>query len=355
MTRLEKIRAKMKEKELCALLVTSGENRRYVTGFGSSAGNVLITMGKAYFIVDFRYIEAAKKGANPDITVTQLKKTFMEDLAEIVKEQGIKRIGFENRTMSVFDFENYKAQIDAEFVAFDDGIEIVRRNKDAHELECIKKAQAIAEAALTEALKQFKVGMTEKDVATLLTYEMSKHGSEGLAFPVIAVSGKNSSLPHGVPTDKKIEEGDFLTMDFGAKIGGYCSDMTRTVAFGYVTEEMEHVYNTVLKAQLACLEGAKLGMPGKEIDALARNIITEAGYGECFQHGLGHCIGLAVHEGPRANKIDTTPLEAGNILTIEPGIYIEGKFGVRIEDMLYFTEEGTVNLTHMPKELLIIK
>ncbi|MBR4879589.1 MAG: M24 family metallopeptidase, partial [Clostridia bacterium] len=142
---------------------------------------------------------------------------------------------------------------------------------------------------------------------------------------------------------------------FGAKIGGYCSDMTRTVAFGHVTEEMEHVYNTVLKAQLACLEGAKLGMPGKEIDALARDIITEAGYGECFQHGLGHCIGLAVHEGPRANKIDPTPLAAGNILTIEPGIYIEGKFGVRIEDMLYFGENGTENLTHMPKELIIIK
>ena len=240
-------------------------------------------------------------------------------------------------------------------VTCDDGNEIIRQVKSQEELEYIKTDQAIAEKAYVALLPQIKAGMTEKEVATILMYEMYKNGANGLSFPVISVSGANSSLPHGVPTDKKIENGDFLTMDFGVIFNGYCSDMTRTIAFGYVTEEMEKVYNTVLKAQLNCLENAKVGMSGVEIDALARDIITEAGYGDCFQHGLGHCVGINVHESPRANKVDKSPLSVGNILTVEPGIYLAEKFGVRIEDMLYFGENGTENLTKAPKDLYIVK
>ena len=355
MTRLEKIRSKVKEAGADAVLITSPLNRRYATTFNSSAGVVLITMDKAYYIVDFRYIEAATKNTDKAFTVLQLQETFTKDIARMAKELGIKKLAFENRAMSVYEFESYKAAVDAEFVNFDTHMERVRQNKEPVELEMMKKAQSITETAFHALLPQIKAGMTEKEVATTLMNEMYKNGADGLAFSVIAVSGANSSLPHGVPSDKKLEDGDFLTMDFGASYKGYASDMTRTVAIGHATDEMKKVYNTVLEAQLKALSVAKVGMTGVEVDAAARDIITAAGFGENFQHGLGHCVGLNVHEDPRANTVDTSKFEVGHVLTIEPGIYLPGKFGVRIEDMIYFGENGVENLTHIPKELIIIK
>ena len=355
MTRLERIREALKRSGADGLLVTSKSNRRYASRFASSAGAVFITGEKAYLIVDFRYIEAAGKGADPDFEVRSLKETFQKDIAALVEENGVKTVAFENNSMSVSEFESYKAVCKCSFVPFGSGMETVREIKEKEELEYIKTAQSITERAYAALLPQLHAGMTEKEVATILMYEMYKNGADGLSFPVIAVSGANSSLPHGVPTDKVIEDGDFLTMDFGAVYKGYCSDMTRTVAFGCITDEMKNVYETVLKAQLAAIEGAKAGMKGKAIDAIARDIISEAGYGECFQHGLGHCVGLDNHEGPRANKIEEKTLEKGHVLTIEPGIYIAGRFGVRIEDMIYFGENGIENLTSAPKELYIVK
>lgn len=355
MTRLEKIRAKMAETGVDGLLVTSQVNRRYVTGFNSSAGVVLVTANTAYNVVDSRYIEAATAKCFSGIKVLIQGKTFLEDVKSMVKEQGIKKLGFENRAMSVFEFENYKNALDTQLVPFEHGIERVRQIKEPEEIECMKKAQSITEAAFNDILKLIKIGMTEQELATELNYAMNKYGSGGNAFSVIAVSGKNSSLPHGVPSDKKIEDGDFVTMDFGASYNGYASDMTRTVAVGHVTDEMKKVYDTVLKAQLATCDFADVGKTGIEVDGIARKIITDAGYGANFQHGLGHCVGLDVHENPRANQVDTSKFEVGHVLTVEPGIYLPNKFGVRIEDMLYFGPNGKENLSHITKELIIIK
>lgn len=355
MTRLEKVRVKMKELGTQALLVTSQTNRRYLSKFNSSAGIVIITMERAYCIVDFRYIEAAEKSIDREFEVLQQKVSFIEDAAKITRQLGIKSMAYENHSMSVYEYEKYKSCLECELIPFDDKIEVIRQEKDNEELEYIKKAQSITEKAFLNTLPQLKAGMTEKAVASVLMNEMYKNGADGLAFDVIAVSGENSSLPHGVPSHKEIQKGDFLTMDFGAVYNGYASDMTRTVAFDHVTDEMSCVYGTVLKAQLECLKKAEKGMRGDEIDAIARDIISKAGYGEYFQHGLGHCVGLNVHENPRASKVCRDTLKAGNVLTIEPGIYIPKKFGVRIEDMIYFGENGVENLTNIEKELVIIK
>lgn len=355
MTRIEKIRSKLKEVGADAVLITSPMNRRYATTFNSSAGVVLITMEKAYYIVDFRYIEAATKNADKGFTVLQMQDGFVKDIAKMAKELGIKKLAFENHAMSVADYETYTKAVDAEFVNFNRCMERVRQNKEPGELDMMKKAQSITEAAFHAVLPQIKIGITEKDVATMLMNEMYKNGADGLAFSVIAVSGTNSSLPHGVPSDKKLEDGDFLTMDFGASYKGYASDMTRTIAIGHATDEMKKVYNIVLESQLKALSVAKVGMKGVDVDAAARDIITAAGFGENFQHGLGHCVGLDVHEDPRANQVDQSQFEVGHVLTIEPGIYLPGRFGVRIEDMIYFGENGVENLTHIPKELIIVK
>ena len=218
----------------------------------------------------------------------------------------------------------------------------------------IVAAQRIAEQALEEVLNDIKVGVTEKEIAARLTYLMLHYGAENMSFDPIVVSGANSSKPHGVPTEKEIQAGDFVTMDFGCIVDGYCSDMTRTVAVGHVTDEMQTVYDTVLNAQLAGIAACKAGVTGREVDGAARKVIADAGYGEAFGHGFGHGVGLEIHEAPTAGPRGETPLPAGSIVTAEPGIYLPGKFGVRIEDMLYVIEDGCVNLTEAPKQLVIL-
>ena len=218
----------------------------------------------------------------------------------------------------------------------------------------MRKAQEITDKAFSEVLPKIKAGMTEKQLQAELIYCLYKNGGENLSFDPIVVSGPNTSLPHGVAGDRVLREGDFITMDFGVLYGGYCSDMTRTVALGYATEEMKKIYDTVLQAQLAGLAATKAGVLGKDIDAAARKVIHDAGYGDFFGHGYGHSLGLEVHEMPSPNPRGNVPMESGMVASAEPGIYLPGKFGVRIEDVVIFTEDGHENITKSPKNLIIV-
>lgn len=252
-------------------------------------------------------------------------------------------------------FDNALKEISIDFSGeLDNMIDALRMVKSESEIEKIKKAQKIAEGAFDDICGFIKPGVTEKEIALRLEHYMLTHGAEGLSFETIAVSGKNTSMPHGVPTDKKIEIGDFVTMDYGALYDGYHSDMTRTVAVGKVSDEQKKVYNTVLEAQKAGLDFIRPGVSGKDADRVSRDIIENAGYGEYFGHSLGHGVGVEIHEKPNLSPSSEFILKKGNVVTVEPGIYVPGKFGVRIEDFAVITENGAENMTHCPKELIIL-
>jgi Xaa-Pro aminopeptidase len=340
-----------------AALITSGINRRFMTGFASSAGTVIITKKEAVLLIDFRYFENAKKNIK-DLKVILCEKLY-EQTAELLKKMNIRSLFIEVDNISISGLASLRKNLPDFDIMEDDAlshkIRSLRCIKCQEEIDFIKKAQAITDKAFLHILNYIKAGRTEREIALELEFFMRKNGSEGIAFDTIAVSGKNSSLPHGVPTDKPLEYGDFLTMDYGAVYAGYRSDMTRTVALGYVTEEQQSVYDTVLKAQNAALNNIAPEKSCKDIDASARNIISSAGYGKCFGHGLGHSVGLEIHESPAFNTRDETILKPGMIMTVEPGIYIENKFGVRIEDMVVITDQSFENLTASPKSLIVLK
>ena len=339
-----------------ALLIMSGANRLYFTGFHSSAGMVLITKNGGSFYIDFRYFEKAKSTVD-SCEVILSERTFKE-IADSLKKQGIDTLYLETATISVSQFKDIKETLENIEISssdkFDKIIEEMRSIKTAAEVELIKKAQKLTDDTFDYILDRIKVGRSEKEVMLDMEFFMRSKGSEGVSFDFIVVSGKNSSLPHGVPTDKLIENGDFLTMDFGAVVSGYHSDMTRTVAVGSVTDEQIKVYNTVLKAQNEALKAIKPGVVCKDIDKVARDIIYGAGYEGCFGHGLGHSVGIEIHENPNFNTRCDKILKQGTIMTVEPGIYIENKFGVRIEDMVYVTSDGILNLTNSKKELITL-
>lgn len=339
-----------------AALISSIPNRFYLTGFETSDGFVLITKNYAVFLVDFRYIEKAKEIIN-SMDVKQLEKAD-KDILNVLNDQNIKSLFVEAESMSVNDFNGYKESFSNITISsenkIDKALKEMRAVKTEQELEYIKKAQELTDKTFEYILTKIKPGKTEKEIMLDMEFFMRSLGSEGVSFDFIVVSGKNSSLPHGVPTDKKIEEGDFLTMDFGAVCNGYRSDMTRTVAVGCVTEEQKEIYNTVLKAQTEAIKAVKAGECCKNIDKVARDIIYSAGYEGCFGHGLGHSVGIEIHEMPAFNTRCETVLQEGTIMTVEPGIYLENKYGVRIEDMVYVTQDGCINLTKSPKELIIL-
>lgn len=339
-----------------AALIISEANRFYYTGFPASDGFLLVTKNGALFFTDSRYTEAAEKCIGKEFV--RNSATVFEQIKEIFTEENLRTVATENDRITLAQFENLQKELpDAEFVrgsALTDIIEDQRSVKDENEVELILKAQGIAEAAFNHILGFIKPGLTEKEVQLELDYYMLKNGADGLSFETIAVSGVNSSMPHGVPSNKKIENGDFITLDYGALYRGYHSDMTRTVAVGCVSEKQKSIYATVLEAQLAALEAMKEGVTCFDADKAARDVITKAGYGECFGHGTGHGVGVEIHEYPRVSKNSKATLKAGNIVTSEPGIYIPGEFGVRIEDMALITENGIRNLTNCPKELIII-
>ena len=340
----------------CCALIISPENRKYFTGFESSDGFLIVSSDRAVFITDGRYIEAAQKQIS-NCEVILLGKTYPQ-IADILKEMNCNRLLVESTRMTVSTYNSLKGVLKkipiSTDTTLDTLINTLRSIKTETEVESIIKAQRIAEDAFKHILKFIKVGVTEKEIALELDFYMLRHGGEGLSFETIAVSGKNSSMPHGVPSNKKIENGDFITMDFGTIINGYHSDMTRTIAVGFATDEMKNVYNTVLKAQQNCLDNIKAGVSCKDGDQFARTVIKNADLGQYFTHSTGHGVGVEIHEFPNLSPASDSILQVGNIVTVEPGIYIPEKFGVRIEDMALITENGCKNLTNAPKELIIL-
>lgn len=357
MSRFQKIAEKLDEHGLDAMMVTSAPNRMYAAQFRSSAGMAIVTKGGSYFFTDSRYIEAAGKA----VTGAEIRQNTtdkpMTDLAnEVIVKHGIKRLGFEEQYATVGEYNTWKEKLKCEELVPATGLLTnLRAVKDQGELDILVAAQRIAEKALEEVLEYIKPGRTEKEISAFLQYRMLLGGAERMSFEPIVVSGVNSSMPHGVPSNKPVEDGDFLTMDFGCMLEGYCSDMTRTVAIGHVTEEMDKVYHTVLAAQNAGIAAAKAGVKGMDIHAAAAKVIGDAGYGEYFGHGFGHGLGIEVHENPGAGAKASVPLPVNAVISAEPGIYLPGRFGVRIEDVLILREGGCTDIMQAPKELLILK
>ncbi len=352
--RIENLQKNLKKDE--AFIVYYGPNRVYLTGFSSSAGVVIVTAESADFIIDFRYYEKAKRLVKSCNVI--LSNKIWQQINDILKRQKITTVYTETRTLPLADFfalkKNLSGVIISDYNCLEDYLYSLRSVKSTDELTLMRQAQALTDDAFDYILDYIRQGKTEKAIALEMEFYMRKHGSDGIAFDFIVVSGENSSLPHGTPTDRQVQNGDFITMDFGARYGGYCADMTRTIALGEVSEKQRFVYDTVLKAQREALSQIKAGAICKEIDAVARNIIDNAGFKGCFGHGLGHSLGIEVHESPSFNLRDTTPLKNGMVLSVEPGIYLENEFGVRIEDVVCVTDNGCENLTKSPKELIIL-
>ena len=356
MERSERLKKQMNLEKDTAILIENNYNRAYFSGVFSSMGSLIIDISEAILLIDFRYIEAAEKSSFPGIKPVLMDGNSVQMIGEHLKSKNIRKVLLEDG-ISLARFRALKQLSDVEFIddeKLEKTIEKLRSVKEDGEIEKISKAQEITDTAFSDIVSCIKPGMTEKEIAAKLEFLMKMNGADGTAFSTIVVSGENSSLPHGVPGDRRVREGDFITMDFGAIKEGYCSDMTRTVALGEISEKQKKVYNTVLKAHLAASEQAKAGMTGKELDAVAREIIEDSGYGEFFGHGLGHSLGLEVHEYPSANRVNEEPLGENVVMTIEPGIYLPGEFGVRIENMVVLCREGNNNLSKSCVELITI-
>ena len=357
MNHFSQIAARLEQYDLDAVLLTEEANRFYASGFHSAGtdGAALVTRRGAWYFTDSRYIEAAERYVQ-DARIAEVRpgRGYSVLIEEVVKEEGIARLGFEDAYMTVRDHGFYAKALSCELVPATELLWELRSVKSPQELAVMEQAQRIAEKALEEILNEIRPGVTEKEIAARLQYLMLHFGAEDMSFDPIVVSGPNGSLPHGVPSDKAIARGEFVTMDFGCVYRGYCSDMTRTVAVGSADEEMRRVYETVLSAQKAGIAAARAGVTGKAVDGAARSVIAAAGYGDYFGHSFGHGVGVEIHEAPKATPGNEKPLPAGAVISAEPGIYLPGRLGVRIEDVIALTEEGCVNLTRAPKALLIL-
>lgn len=339
-------------------LVTSQANRLYLTGMETSAGYVLVTREEAYFIVDFRYYEAACKQVR-HCKVVEFSK-IGDTLKEIARRDGLRGILLEYEGISlsaaqqmetIFQTANAKVVKDG---TLDRLLHQMRRIKEPEEIRRMKGAQEITDASFCHILTKIEEGVTERELALEIEFFMRKHGAESVSFDLIVVSGKNGSLPHGVPGDKPFKKGDFITMDIGATYQHYCSDMTRTVGLGPIADDQREVYETVRKAHTAALNMIGPGKPCKEVDTAAREVIAQAGFGRCFGHATGHSVGLEIHEEPRCSPSSPDVLEPGVVMTVEPGIYLPDRFGVRIEDMVVVTGSGYRNFTESPKDLILL-
>lgn len=356
MNNIAKIRKALIENDLDALLITDEKNQRYAAGFPFTDGYVLVTREKAWLITDSRYIEAAELAAGGCATVQMYDRqhSALSLVKAALTEAGVSRLGGEERKLSHGDYQDIEKELGLPLLPAQQLLADLRALKSAEEIASMIKAQRISEAALEETLHIIRPGMTEREVAAELVYRMLRHGSEGNSFDPIVVTGAKTSMPHGVPGDEVIKSGGFITMDFGSLKDGYCSDMTRTVAVGSASEEMRNVYSVVLEAQLAGIAAAKAGVPGKVIDGAARAVIEKAGYGEYFGHGFGHSLGLDIHEAPNANPRGEALMPEGAVVSAEPGIYLPGRFGVRIEDVMVLHNDGAEVITKAPKELIIL-
>ena len=355
MNNLKKMQSILSEGKVDALLLTSQVSRHYAAGYDVAEGVAVIGREKSFYFTDSRYIEVAQNELQ-GFAVLEIngEHSYSARINAALEELGAKTLGIEEDYLTHSEYLRYETSLHAELVPCQKEISAFRQIKDDWEIEEMVKAQEITDLVFAEMCTVLKPGMTEKEAAAELIYRLLKHGADGLSFDPIVVSGPNTSKPHGVPGDRKLEYGDFVTMDFGCTVNGYCSDMTRTVALGFVSEEMSKVYETVLRAQESAIAMTKAGVTGQEVDGTARKIITDAGYGPYFGHGYGHSVGLEIHETPNCNARNDQPLPAGVVCSAEPGIYLPGKFGVRIEDVVVVTEDGCRDLTRSPKNLIIL-
>lgn len=355
--RIEKLRKNLKEKG-SAFFITDEVNVGYFSGFQHSEGVFLLTENNSYLLVDFRYFEAAQKFCKNSQVVCF--KKFTDDVLKILEKENIKTVFSESNNLTMSAFNRYKNEFykkNIEIICddfLDKAIADIRIIKSEEEFNKILKAQQIAEKAYLEVLNYIKAGVSERKIAIEFEYLMKKYGAERVSFDLITITGKKTSLPHGVPSDDIVKSGDFFTMDFGAVYEGYHSDTTRTVAVNFVSDEQREIYNIVLNAQLTALEVIKPDVKCCNVDKTARDIIENAGYGEFFGHSTGHGVGLQIHELPFVSSKSETILQKGMVITDEPGIYLPNKFGVRIEDMVYIDENGYKNFVSLPKELLIL-
>lgn len=349
--RIDKLRQMLENLGVDGVYLTSRTSHRYFTKFDNEDGSLLITKKNAYAFEDFRYIEVASELLKDTYTVIEPKKTG--SLEEVIKSEGLKTLGFEDCEVSVSTYEGLKKDYGVEWKPIGDTVVVMRQVKDLWEIEQIERAQEITDQAFSHILNVISTDITENDVAAELEYFMRKNGAEDKSFETISINGKKTSLPHGVPGNEKLQNG-FLTMDFGATYNGYHADMTRTVCIGKADAEMKKLYNTVLEAQLSALEYlSRGGKNSKEADKVARDIIYKD-YEGYFGHSLGHSVGLVIHERPALSPASENILVPGNVVTVEPGIYIPGKYGTRIEDLVVICENGIKNLTKSPKELIEI-
>ncbi len=342
--------------EVDGLLLTSRYSRMYGAEFDIAEGIAIVTGKGCRYFTDSRYIESAQNNIKCfEVMEVNRENPYSKRLNDAIADFGVTALGFEETYLTVAEKMTFEEKLHAGLVPYNQRIYSFRAVKEPWELDRMRKAQEITDLAFSEMLTKIKPGLSEKQLQAELVYSLLKNGADGMAFEPIVVSGPNTSMPHGVPGDRTVEPGDFITMDFGAVYRGYCADMTRTVAVGYATEEMQQVYATVLKAQTAAIAMTKAGVKGKDIDGTARKIIAEAGYGEFFGHGYGHSLGMECHEAPNCSPRGEAVMEAGMVSSAEPGIYLPGKFGIRIEDVVIFTADGCENITRSPKNLIILE
>lgn len=356
MSRIDRVRAALAGKELDGLVVQKPENRAYLSGFTGTAGLLLITGKGAHLLTDFRYTEQARSQA-PQFQVHQVATAgYHPVLLSLLQADGVQRLGFESDFVTFDSYAAYQKELaGVELVPAAGLVERLRMVKEAEEIAAIRQAAAIADAAFDHILGYIRPGVSERDVALELEFFMKRQGASALAFDIIVASGPRSSLPHGVASDRVIGSGELVTLDFGCVYQGYCSDMTRTIMVGEPDEKQREIYEIVLEAQRRGVAAARPGLTGRELDAVCRDFISARGYGEAFGHGTGHGVGRYIHEDPRVSQLGQETLVPGHVVTIEPGIYLAGWGGVRIEDLLVITENGAEVLSHSPKDLIILE
>lgn len=353
MERVARIRERLQEHGVDVFIGSNAVSRRYLTGFTGSAGFVWLTPTQQALLTDFRYVEQVKAQC-PSWELIQIE-SFGETLNKLVNQNGVKRIAFESDTVTIKQLEEWKEKTNAEFVGVSGWVQELRMIKTTEEIESIRKAAKIGDEAFAKLLPKIRSGVAEQDLALELEFLMRKMGASGMSFSPIVASGPNSALPHARPSERILSHGDFVVFDFGCIVNGYCSDMTRTVIVGEPTEKHLLIYDLVLKAQMESLAAVAPGKSGAEIDSIARGVISDAGYGEYFGHGLGHGVGLEIHENPRLSKIDHTILRPGMVVTVEPGVYLPGFGGVRIEDLVLVTDDGHDIFSSTFKELYVVE
>jgi Xaa-Pro aminopeptidase len=347
--RLEKVRGVTAAHEVDALLVSQPENRRYLSGFTGSAGVLLISPAEALLATDFRYYEQVGRQA-PHFDLVKITTDLTGLLPGLLEDLGVQRLGFESQHVSVDQLNTWQGATNGvEWVPLKDTVEQLRMIKDEAEIEALRRSAALTDAAFAHLLDVIRPGMTERQVAWEIEAYMRQQGASKMAFEPIVAGGPNGALPHARPSERAIGEGEPIVVDVGCVVDGYCSDMTRTFCLGQPQAHYLEVWQIVLRAHEAAKEAIRPGASGVEVDAAARNIIDQAGYGEHFGHGLGHGVGLAVHEDPRASRLSKHILQPGMSLTVEPGIYLPGEFGVRIEDLIVVGQEGVEVLTGTAK------